>query len=293
VCPLHPQLPSLLSFPGPPRSSLPGPGSKRTASRRGPSPAPAPEAPRGAPTAYQALGKSAPSLREGPAGQAGGLPRGTPGSVRGRPRTRGWQSQPHPGRCRLQTQWTRGRGSSTQCRRLRCRWRPFRGRAGGSRWWGGPKGALCSLTTMLTILPRYCRVQYSAAQYNTVQHSAIPYSSVVLESRSWLIYHEKAFPFAYSANMDTVVYHGVPLTHCLRPSVNGAQIRATLQAARQRFDSVPVWVVFQPHTYSRTARLMDDLAEAFSAANRVIVTEVSGGRQGYSDRGQWRPTRLL
>lgn len=55
------------------------------------------------------------------------------------------------------------------------------------------------------------------------------------------------------------------------------QIRATLQAARQRFDSVPVWVVFQPHTYSRTARLMDDLAEAFSAANRVIVTEVSGG----------------
>ena len=27
------------------------------------------------------------------------------------------------------------------------------------------------------------------------------------------------------------------------------EVRATLQAARQRFDVQPLWVVFQPHTY--------------------------------------------
>jgi UDP-N-acetylmuramate-alanine ligase len=27
------------------------------------------------------------------------------------------------------------------------------------------------------------------------------------------------------------------------------EVRAVLQAARQRFDAYPIWVVFQPHTY--------------------------------------------
>ncbi|MCZ7568704.1 MAG: UDP-N-acetylmuramate--L-alanine ligase [Ardenticatenaceae bacterium] len=49
------------------------------------------------------------------------------------------------------------------------------------------------------------------------------------------------------------------------------ELRATLQAARQRFGPRPLWVVFQPHPGARP----DDLAAAFVEANRVIVSAVS------------------
>ncbi|KAL2608127.1 hypothetical protein R1flu_026700 [Riccia fluitans] len=57
------------------------------------------------------------------------------------------------------------------------------------------------------------------------------------------------------------------------------EVRAVLQATRQRFDQQPIWVVFQPHTYSRLAKLLHDFAPAFSAADRVIVTEVYSARE--------------
>ncbi|CAM6081630.1 unnamed protein product [Calypogeia fissa] len=56
-------------------------------------------------------------------------------------------------------------------------------------------------------------------------------------------------------------------------------VRAVLQAARQRFDGYSIWVVFQPHTYSRLVSLLQDFAPAFSAADRVIVTEVYSARE--------------
>lgn len=58
-----------------------------------------------------------------------------------------------------------------------------------------------------------------------------------------------------------------------------SEVRATLQAARQRFNQQPLWVVFQPHTFSRLARLLPDFAPAFSAADRVIVTQVYAARE--------------
>lgn len=57
------------------------------------------------------------------------------------------------------------------------------------------------------------------------------------------------------------------------------EVRATLQAARQRFDKQAIWVIFQPHTYSRLVAMMDDFAPAFSAADRVIVTEIYSARE--------------
>eukprot|EP00249_Psilotum_nudum_P017213 c26214_g1_i1 orf=11-1696(+) len=57
------------------------------------------------------------------------------------------------------------------------------------------------------------------------------------------------------------------------------EVRATLQAARQRFNQDFIWVVFQPHTYSRLTKLLQDFATAFSAANYVIVTEIYAARE--------------
>ncbi len=57
------------------------------------------------------------------------------------------------------------------------------------------------------------------------------------------------------------------------------EIRATLAAARVRFPQRSIWAVFQPHTFSRTAALLDEFANAFADADHVIVTEIYAARE--------------
>jgi UDP-N-acetylmuramate--alanine ligase len=58
-----------------------------------------------------------------------------------------------------------------------------------------------------------------------------------------------------------------------------SEIRATLQAARQRYPQAEVWAVFQPHTYSRTRALKTSFAMAFADADHVLVTDVFPARE--------------
>lgn len=51
------------------------------------------------------------------------------------------------------------------------------------------------------------------------------------------------------------------------------EIVATLAALREGSDA-PTLVVFQPHRYTRTRDLLEEFGRAFSAADRVIVTDV-------------------
>lgn len=56
------------------------------------------------------------------------------------------------------------------------------------------------------------------------------------------------------------------------------EIAATLEAAK----SLPhrkVWAVFQPFTFSRTARHLDAFAEALSAADEAVVSDIMGSRE--------------
>ncbi len=57
------------------------------------------------------------------------------------------------------------------------------------------------------------------------------------------------------------------------------EIRATLQAARLRYPGQSIWAVFQPHTYSRTAVLLDGFASAFNEADHVLVTDIYAARE--------------
>lgn len=57
-----------------------------------------------------------------------------------------------------------------------------------------------------------------------------------------------------------------------------AEIAATLKTAKD-MTFKRVWVVHQPFTYSRTAMLLDDFAEALSIADRVVLTEIMGSRE--------------
>jgi UDP-N-acetylmuramate--alanine ligase len=58
-----------------------------------------------------------------------------------------------------------------------------------------------------------------------------------------------------------------------------SEIRATLAGARQRYEGRRIWVVFQPHTYSRTKALLSDFASAFIDADEVVVTAIYAARE--------------
>ncbi|GIW51303.1 MAG: UDP-N-acetylmuramate--L-alanine ligase [Gemmatimonadales bacterium] len=57
------------------------------------------------------------------------------------------------------------------------------------------------------------------------------------------------------------------------------EVAATLRAARQRFPEARLVAVFQPHLYSRTQLMAEELGGALSAADLVVVTEVYAARE--------------
>lgn len=56
------------------------------------------------------------------------------------------------------------------------------------------------------------------------------------------------------------------------------EIKATIQSA-SLLPHNKVWVVFQPHTYTRTLALFDEFTTAFAEANNVIVTDIYAARE--------------
>lgn len=56
------------------------------------------------------------------------------------------------------------------------------------------------------------------------------------------------------------------------------EIAATLAAAA-RCPHKKLWVVFQPHTYSRTKALFDEFAKALCAADRVVLADIYAARE--------------
>jgi UDP-N-acetylmuramate--alanine ligase len=52
------------------------------------------------------------------------------------------------------------------------------------------------------------------------------------------------------------------------------EIKQTLHALRLRFPKEQLICLFQPHTYSRTKRLFDDFANAFTDSDQVVLTDI-------------------
>ncbi len=57
------------------------------------------------------------------------------------------------------------------------------------------------------------------------------------------------------------------------------EVRACLGAAREAYPDAQIHVLFQPHQHSRTARLLDDFADALQLADRVTIAPVYGARK--------------
>jgi UDP-N-acetylmuramate--alanine ligase len=58
-----------------------------------------------------------------------------------------------------------------------------------------------------------------------------------------------------------------------------AKVRATIQAAAERFHPGRVLACFVPHTYSRTANLMDGYADAFQGCALVVLGPIEPARE--------------
>ncbi len=56
------------------------------------------------------------------------------------------------------------------------------------------------------------------------------------------------------------------------------EITATIQAAK-RLEHRQVWAIFQPFTFSRTARHLDEFAQALSLADHAVVSDIMGSRE--------------
>jgi UDP-N-acetylmuramate--alanine ligase len=71
------------------------------------------------------------------------------------------------------------------------------------------------------------------------------------------------------------------------------EVRATLDAARARYPSRRIWVVWQPHTYSRTQTLFDEFVISFGEADQVIVSEVYAAREAQQDFSAEKVVRAM
>jgi UDP-N-acetylmuramate--alanine ligase len=90
-------------------------------------------------------------------------------------------------------------------------------------------------------------------------------------------------------------YRGAARRFHYRGEVNGitviddyahhpTEVRAVLAAARNRYPDRPIWCVFQPHQFSRTRVMLDDFAESFDGADRVLLPEIYFARDSEEDR---------
>lgn len=64
------------------------------------------------------------------------------------------------------------------------------------------------------------------------------------------------------------------------------EVAAALAAVRLMAPHSRVWCVFQPHQASRTARLLDELAESLQNADKVLVADIFRAREGDPQPGE-------
>jgi UDP-N-acetylmuramate--alanine ligase len=62
------------------------------------------------------------------------------------------------------------------------------------------------------------------------------------------------------------------------------EVAAGLKALRDAYAPRRLWVVFQPHQYSRLRRFLPDFARALTAADRIVIPNVFAARDGDEDR---------
>jgi UDP-N-acetylmuramate--alanine ligase len=63
-----------------------------------------------------------------------------------------------------------------------------------------------------------------------------------------------------------------------------SEIRASIAAAHQRFPNQRIFVIFQPHQYSRTRVMLEEMAESFRTAWVTYICDIYAARDSAEDR---------
>jgi UDP-N-acetylmuramate--alanine ligase len=71
------------------------------------------------------------------------------------------------------------------------------------------------------------------------------------------------------------------------------EVKAGLQALRAQYAPRRLWVVFQPHQYSRLRRFLGEFADALSGADRIVIPEIFAARDADDDRKAVTPKDLV
>ncbi len=62
------------------------------------------------------------------------------------------------------------------------------------------------------------------------------------------------------------------------------EVRAALEGARKFYPRNKIWVIFQPHTFSRTRKLLTEFSKSFSDADYIIIADIfSSAREKDTD----------
>jgi len=62
------------------------------------------------------------------------------------------------------------------------------------------------------------------------------------------------------------------------------EVAAGLKALRDQYTPRRLWVVFQPHQYSRLRRFLPEFADALAGADRIVIPEIFAARDAEDDR---------
>ena len=125
-----------------------------------------------------------------------------------------------------------------------------------------------------------CRAQLSVSGYHNI-YNALATAAVALEcglGGEQIKNGLKAFTGAARRMEYKGECGGVPIydDYAHHPT----EIRATLEGAKRMVEEGGrLWCVFQSHTYSRTAALIDGFAESLSIADRVLVCDIYAARE--------------
>jgi UDP-N-acetylmuramate--alanine ligase len=71
------------------------------------------------------------------------------------------------------------------------------------------------------------------------------------------------------------------------------EIRPTLRAIREKYRDKKLFVVFQPHQYSRTRELLQEFATSFSDADHLIIPDIYFSRDKQEDVEWMTMERLI
>jgi len=71
------------------------------------------------------------------------------------------------------------------------------------------------------------------------------------------------------------------------------EVAAGLKALREAYTPRRLWVVFQPHQYSRLRRFLPEFAQALAGADRIVIPEIFAARDGDADRRSVTPADLV